>query len=112
MIVRSEFDRLAIDNGTESFSMFDSLMALSMQKVLLAAYLHGEQIRLLKSLNQLLLVLKLANLRDFDIPRTADTGSDSECLAIFVEFNFTNSRTHDSHRFVSPVKNKCSCSDL
>ncbi len=112
MIDRSELNRLAIDHGTESFTMFDSLMTLSMQKVLLATDLHGEQIRLLKCLNQLLLVLELANLRDFNVPGTADSRSDSECFAIFVEFNFTDSRAHDSHRFVSPVKNKSSCGDF
>ena len=46
--------------------MLDGFLALSVDEPLLAADLHGEQVALLIRLNERLLVLELAHLRDLD----------------------------------------------
>ena len=93
----SKFDRLTVDDSAKSLAVLNSFLALAVQEVLFAADLHGEQVRLLKCLDQFLLVLQFANFRDFDSPRTSDAGGDSHSFAIFMELNLTHSRSHNGH---------------
>ena len=112
LLALSELDGLTVDDGAESLAMLDCLLALTVQVVLFAADLHREEIALLKGLDQLLLMLKLAHIADLACPGAANARRDSNLFTVAVQLYLSDRGGHDHRRLVHPVEGEGSSEDF
>ena len=61
-----------------------------------------------EGLDELLLVLELAEVRDLDVPSAAYARRHRHSLAVLVQLELTHRRTHNRHCPVYPVERECS----